>query len=102
LSDEESFSFWQRNDYKILSPNIKDLKQADFSKHSACQESPVQSAICYPGNGDAIKRDQEKLLIKGYAFSGGGKGIDNVLVSIDNGQTWLMAELKQIERPYNK
>lgn len=102
LSSEESLSFWQRNDYKILPSNIKDLKEADFSKYKACQESPVQSAICLPSNGSIIKKEEEKLLIKGYAFSGGGKEVDNVIVSIDGGKNWVTADLKSIDRPYNK
>lgn len=102
LSSEESMSFWQRNDYKVLPTSIKDLKEADFSKLKACQECPVQSAICVPSNGAIIKKDDEKLLIKGYAYSGAGKEIDNVVISVDGGINWQMAELKQIERPYNK
>lgn len=102
ISNEESLSFWQRNDYKVLSTNIKDLKQADFSKFQSCQESPVQSAICQPVNGSVVKREDEVITVKGYAYSGGGKAIDNVIVSFDNGESWETAEIKQIERPYNK
>ncbi len=102
LSKEESKSFWQQNDYKVLSPNIKDLKQADFSKYKSCQESPVQSAICQPVNESVVKKSNEKFVLKGYAFSGGGKDIDNVIVSLDNGKTWHIAELNQFERPYNR
>jgi len=31
VSSKESSSFWQQNDYKLLSPSIKNLKEADFS-----------------------------------------------------------------------
>lgn len=124
ISHEESHSFWQRNDYKILSPNIKDMKDADFSKYKACQEAPVsqmllmnifnetsntvtglikvQSAICVPATGAVVNKSDEMLTIKGYAFSGGGKDIDNVKVSVDGGNTWEFAALKKIEQPYNR
>ena len=46
LSDRESSSHWQQNDYKILPNSLKDLKLADFSKYKAVQDCPVQSAIC--------------------------------------------------------
>ena len=62
----------------------------------------VQSAICQPINGSVIKKETETMVIKGYAFSGGGKEIDNVLVSIDGGQSWQNAQIDQFERPYNK
>ena len=46
VSNEESKSHWQQNDYKVLPVSVKDLKEADFSKLKAVQECPVQSAIC--------------------------------------------------------
>ena len=33
--------------------------------------------------------------IKGYAWSGGGRGIIRVEVSIDGGKTWNLAEMQQ-------
>ncbi|CAF0747568.1 unnamed protein product [Brachionus calyciflorus] len=99
LSDVESQSFWQLNDYKVLSPSIKNLKEADFSKLKAVQESPIQSAICQPVDGNIIKRENGKFIAKGYAFSGGGNEIESVLVSIDNGQNWKNATLKKFDRP---
>jgi len=35
VSSKESSSFWQQNDYKLLSPSIKNLKEADFSVKKA-------------------------------------------------------------------
>ena len=35
----------------------------------------------------------EPLTVKGYAYSGGGRGIVRVDVSIDNGATWRAATL---------
>jgi len=99
VSSKESSSFWQQNDYKMLSPSIKDLKQADFSLYKACQESPVQSAICEPVEGAKISTDSETFTVKGYAFSGGGKSIESVIVSLDDGKTWKNAKLNTIERP---
>ena len=46
LSDKESGSHWQQNDYKVLPQNLKDLKEADFTKHKSVQDCSVQSAIC--------------------------------------------------------
>lgn len=42
------------------------------------------------------------ITVKGYAYSGGGKSIDNVIVSFDNGESWETADITQVERPYNK
>ena len=41
--------------------------------------------------------------IKGFAWSGGGRNIIRVDVSIDDGQTWQMAELQEgSEQPFNQ
>ncbi len=68
VSDRESSSHWQRNDYKLLSPTVRSLNEADFSKVKAVQESPVQSAVCEPQEGAIISRDDETFTIKGYAY----------------------------------
>jgi sulfite oxidase len=102
LSNEESKSHWQQNDYKVLPNSLKNLKDADFSKYKAVQESPIQSAICKPVNNAVIEKEDEYIKIKGYAFSGGGKDIDSVIVSIDDGLTWQTADLNQFSRPLNR
>jgi sulfite oxidase len=100
ISERESASHWQVNDYKLLSPTIKDLKQANFSQIKAIQESSVLSAICEPRNGAKINTTHnEKVRVKGYAFSGGGRAIDRVLVSADNGKTWSDARLSSFDAP---
>ncbi len=100
ISSQESPSHWQKNDYKVLPPSVKDLKQADFSKIRASQESPVQSAICEPEDGAVINRsEQDTFLVKGYAFSGGGNSIESVLVSLDNGKNWHTAKINQLSSP---
>jgi sulfite oxidase len=81
----------------VLAPNIKNLKDADFSKVKAIQETPVQSAICEPIDGASVSKSSEKLIIKGYAFSGGGDSIDSVKVSIDGGKNWQTAKLKHFK-----
>lgn len=106
LSESESKSHWQVNDYKMLSPSIKDLKNADFNRIRAIQESSVQSGICEPAEGAVIRREKDgsqSIRVKGYAYSGGGNDIDRVLVSIDGGKSWSEARLKKYEdRPLYK
>ena len=88
LSEEESYSSWQRGvAYKGFSPNVEDFKNIDPSKIESIQCLPVTSAIC-----KTEKRDN-KLKVSGYAWSGCGRGIVRVDISIDNGKTWLSANL---------
>ncbi len=99
VSKEENKSHWQKNDYKLLPPTVKDLKEADFSKLKAVQESPIQSAICEPVDGAIVKKDNQRFTVKGYAFSGGGNSIESVLVSMDGGKSWKKAQVNQLSAP---
>lgn len=103
LSEEESMSQWQRKDYKCFGPN---QTKVDWEKAPAIQELPVQSAITGLKLGDWIKEspsatdaadgeqsDARKLTLTGYAFSGGGRSIIRVDVSVDAGKSWSQAYL---------
>lgn len=110
LSDEESTSQWQRKDYKCFGPNQTKVNWEDAP---AIQEMPVQSAITTLRLGKWKTPDAEKNVLKhhnetasspqcapeqeitmgGYAFSGGGRSIIRVDVSLDGGNSWDQAHL---------
>lgn len=106
LSHEESNSHWQRNDYKSFSPNA-DMFSLDYKQSISIQEMPVQSAICSPIDGDritlnlALDHESTVLPVRGYAYSGGGKMIVRVDVSIDGGSSWMTADLIDLPRQEN-
>ncbi|XP_029948572.1 sulfite oxidase, mitochondrial isoform X2 [Salarias fasciatus] len=93
VSAEESGSHWQQNDYKGFSPGT-DWDTVDFKSAPAIQELPVQSAITAPADGAAVDRSAETLTVKGYAWSGGGREVVRVDVSLDGGKTWQAARLR--------
>ena len=105
LSQEESHSHWQRKDYKSFSPNV-DLFSVDFDQSASIQETPVQSAICEPADGEELKFSAKefrsefgaKIPVKGYAYSGGGRMIIRVDVSTDGGASWMTAKLEDTPR----
>ncbi|KAH7324364.1 Oxidoreductase, molybdopterin-binding domain-containing protein [Stachybotrys elegans] len=100
LSDEESPSQWQRRDYKCFGPN---QTQVDWDSAPAIQELPVQSAITSiklgkatpPPNAQqsASSPEARTISVGGYAYSGGGRAIIRVDVSLDDGKTWDQAYL---------
>ncbi|KAG6047324.1 hypothetical protein E4U39_000561 [Claviceps sp. Clav50 group G5] len=110
LSDEESPSQWQRKDYKCFGPN---QTKVDWDAAPAIQEMPVQSAITSlqlgkwtkPSaephvlkNSDAINSPsqstpEQEITMAGYAFSGGGRSIVRVDVSLDGGTSWDQAHI---------
>lgn len=96
IDDEESKSTWQRGvAYKLLPSfikNIEDIKKIDITKITTITELPVTSIIC----------ELDGNLLKGIAYSGGGRNIIRVEVSNDNGETWFEANLKEgsEQKPY--
>lgn len=107
VSNEEADSHWQKADYKILPPNIKQPQQVDYDRQPSIQEFNVQSAICIPSSTEDGNKVQilsvkpnlndDKLIIKGYALSGGGRQIQNVQISLDQGYAFIMNALIMID-----
>jgi len=98
ISDKEAKGMWQKGlSYKSLPSYIKDVKEVDLNKIPTIQEMPVQSCIV-----DYEIKDN-KIKLKGFAWSGGGRGIIRVDVSVDNGTSWHLANLgKGSEQQINK
>ncbi|TDH71743.1 hypothetical protein CCR75_002189 [Bremia lactucae] len=109
LSSDESPSFWQQRDYKGFPPNV-DYSRDDYWKFAGAsiQELPVQSAITEPKDGSVHvvtdTSDSSIVTVKGYAWSGGGRNIIRVDVSVDGGKTWTPAELHELgkRQKYNR
>ena len=71
------------------------------SSYLSSQDMPIQSAIAAieggleeGGEGEA-EEGGGPLTIKGYAYSGGGRGVARVDVSIDGGENWEVATIKE-------
>ncbi|KAG2422511.1 hypothetical protein HXX76_015979 [Chlamydomonas incerta] len=91
-SPSESASHWQRRDYKAFCPSV-DWDTVDWDSAPALQEPPVTSAICEPAPGTVLSAADGEVTLRGYAWSGGGRGIVRVDVSADGGRTWAAARL---------
>ena len=92
VSQEESPSFWQQRDYKIFPPNATP-ETANYKSAMPIQDMPVQSAISEPKDGSTVDVGMETVKVKGYAYSGGGRGVNRVDLSTDGGTTWLTASI---------
>jgi len=87
VSETESTSHWQKKDYKGFNAST-DWNNVDWSKSEAIQDMPVTSSVTScttdPATGE--------LIVKGYAWSGGGRKILRVDLTTDGGKTWVTAE----------
>jgi len=110
LSDKESSKPWQQKSYRGFSPNVdfeKDLAHwppQRLDQAPIVQEMPVQSFVCNPPQNCIIGAlGATDITLTGVAWSGGGRKIERVDVSIDGGKTWTAAELhKPIEQKRNR
>ncbi|WCJ27470.1 sulfite oxidase [Euphorbia peplus] len=89
---EECQGFFMQKDYKMFPPSV-DWDNINWSTRRPQMDFPVQSAICSLEDVTAIKPG--KVRVRGYATSGGGRGIERVDVSIDGGKTWVEASRQQ-------
>jgi len=91
LKGEEADSMWQSgNAYKVLPPSVKDPSEVNIMDFKPMMEMPVQSAVT-----NAVKANDGAVEASGFAYSGGGRKIAKVEVSLDGGVTWSVADLKE-------
>jgi sulfite oxidase len=109
LSNEPSKKSYQCKSYRGFAPditfekNLANWPPARLDQAPIIHEQPVTSFICNPPQNATIGiKSATDINIKGVAWSGGGRKIERVDVSIDGGKTWTAAELhKPIEQRYN-
>ncbi|PSS35295.1 Sulfite oxidase [Actinidia chinensis var. chinensis] len=85
---EECQGFFMQKDYKMFPPSVN-WENINWSTRRPQMDFPVQCAIC--SLEDVTIVNPGKITIKGYAVSGGGRGIERVDLSIDGGKTWVEA-----------
>ena len=95
VSPDESQSIWQQKDYKNIGPShLNRMSSANAAKEAPpVREMPVQSAILSPEDKDELSLKDNTISLKGYAWGGGGRGIQRVDLTMDGGHSWTQAEL---------
>ncbi|KAL8294793.1 hypothetical protein RB597_008253 [Gaeumannomyces tritici] len=86
----------RRTDEHRAAPGVRDLSgwrrehHLDQPPPQTAKSSPVDAA---PATATAAGDETVPVALMGYAYSGGGKAIIRVDVSVDGGRTWDQAEL---------
>lgn len=109
LSNTPSKKSYQCKSYLGFAPDItfeKDLSHwppPRLDQAPIIHEQPVTSFVCNPPQNATVgMKDGTDITFKGVAWSGGGRAIERVDVSVDGGTNWTAAELyKPITQRYN-
>lgn len=110
VSDRESQHHLHFFDNKLLPTTVTadQARKEDkwwYDPKYIINELNVNAAICSPSHNDAIQLASDTsttqiLAIEGYAYTGGGRRITRVEVTLDDGETWRLCDIKYPEDLY--
>lgn len=83
--------------------DLAEWPPARLDQAPVIHEQPVTSFVCNPPQNAVVGgKNASDITLKGVAWSGGGRQIQRVDVSLDGGENFTAAELfKPIEQRYN-
>jgi sulfite oxidase len=91
LAREECGGQFQKRDYKAFPP-WQTAATVDWDSAPPLYDMPVSSSIAEPREGAMVPAGAE-VLVKGWAWAGGGRGVARVDVSADGGRSWSAADI---------
>ena len=97
VTKEPSDNFYHFRDNRIMPPGI-DAATADKENwwekpEYIFNELNINSAISSPAHDECVPLDQKTYAVKGYAYSGGGRAVTRVEVSVNGGYEWRLAKI---------
>ncbi|KAH0492035.1 hypothetical protein TgHK011_007002 [Trichoderma gracile] len=110
VSDRESQHYLHFFDNKLL-PTMVTADQARnedrwwYDPRYIIHELNVNAAICSPAHEAIIQLasdtpTSQKVAIEGYAYTGGGRRITRVEITLDDGETWKLCDIRYPEDLY--
>ena len=103
VTDRESNNFYHFNDNRVLPPTVDaEIATKDkwwFKEEYIINQLNINGAIAYPAHEEVIKPSTTKYVMKGYAYSGGGRKVIRAEVSFDQGMSWKLADINVRETP---
>ncbi|CAO2206986.1 unnamed protein product [Urochloa humidicola] len=107
VTTAESDNYYHYRDNRFL-PSHVDAELADaegwwYKPEHVINELNVNSVITTPAHDEVLHVNavttQGAYTVKGFAYSGGGKKVTRVEVTLDGGETWRLCELNHPEKP---
>ncbi|TKW41799.1 hypothetical protein SEVIR_1G341300v4 [Setaria viridis] len=107
VASNESESYYHYRDNRVLPSHVDaELANAEawwYKPEYMINELNINSVITTPGHDEVLPINalttQRPYTIKGYAYSGGGRKVTRVEVTLDGGETWQVCSLDHPERP---
>lgn len=107
VSATPSDNFYHFNDNRIMPPEIDAERAAAegwwYKPEYIFNELNINSAIGAPAHGEVLcvqrSASSQPFTLRGYAYTGGGRAITRVEVSVDDGCSWALAQLQRPEKP---
>eukprot|EP00548_Thalassiothrix_antarctica_P012466 CAMPEP_0194159262 /NCGR_PEP_ID=MMETSP0152-20130528/77729_1 /TAXON_ID=1049557 /ORGANISM="Thalassiothrix antarctica, Strain L6-D1" /LENGTH=797 /DNA_ID=CAMNT_0038868805 /DNA_START=962 /DNA_END=3355 /DNA_ORIENTATION=- len=94
------------HDNRILPPHITAEESLTgkwwYKPDHIFNELNINSVICAPDHNETIsiaKNIGKNYNVQGYAYTGGGRKITRIEISIDGGNSWELADIVQREKP---
>ncbi|KAL2147832.1 hypothetical protein VTI28DRAFT_5604 [Corynascus sepedonium] len=89
----------------MISPEASaDLPDTWKDERYAIYDLNTNSAVCYPAHDERVAVGEEtgdkSYKLKGYAYAGGGKRVTRLEVTLDQGRTWMLANISYPEDLY--
>jgi nitrate reductase (NAD(P)H) len=109
ITAEPSDNWYHIYDNRVLPTSVSPEESANNEKwwkdeRYAIYDLSPNSAICYPQHNEQLNLLETPSVYqaRGYAYSGGGRRVTRVEVSLDKGKTWLLANVEYAEDKYRE
>jgi len=105
VTTAESDNHFHFNDNRVLPEHVTaDIATAEgwwYKPDYIINELNINSAIASPGHLEVLPLTGrgQTYTVKGYCYSGGGRKVIRVEVSLDGGATWTLSKLTHPEQP---
>ncbi|XP_042499026.1 nitrate reductase [NADH]-like [Macadamia integrifolia] len=107
VTTKESDNYYHYNDNRVL-PSHVDAELANteawwYKPEYIINELNINSVITTPCHEEILPRNfwttRRRYKLKGYAYTGGGRKITRVEVTLDGGESWIVCQLDIQEKP---
>lgn len=107
ITEGPSDNWYHIYDNRVLPTMISPEESANNKRwwtdeRYAIYDLSTNSATAYPAHEEqlCLVDGPETYRVRGYAYGGGGRRVTRVEISLDKGQSWLLAEIEYLEDRY--